>query len=299
MMLIQTPGTYALLNARSGTALDLSGADRRSVLGYPSHMGENQQWEFLPNGKGYAIRSARMSLLGGLFLTVEGVYDGARIIGSPYPTSWDVHIDEEYRSLCIFWPNTSYFVGLDNENEGSQAKARLMEEIPGKPRQRWFHVFCRTVQGQQIMDLDARPYMNLDKFILRNVKSGTVLDLSGADRRSILGWTVHRGHNQQWEFLPYGRGYAIRAVWRPTADPLYLSVENTNQEPQVVASPFPTSWELHVDQRTETVHIQWSGTSYAIELGDQGSATPGTRAQLMIGKAEEFSQSWQFMHYRV
>lgn len=34
---------YSLVNARSGTAVDLSGADSKSIIGYPSHSGKNQQ----------------------------------------------------------------------------------------------------------------------------------------------------------------------------------------------------------------------------------------------------------------
>ena len=37
------PGTYVLLNSRSGTALDLSGADRKTALIWAHHGGSNQQ----------------------------------------------------------------------------------------------------------------------------------------------------------------------------------------------------------------------------------------------------------------
>ena len=37
------PGTHVLVNARGGTALDLSGADQRNLIGWPVHMGSNQQ----------------------------------------------------------------------------------------------------------------------------------------------------------------------------------------------------------------------------------------------------------------
>lgn len=40
---VWTPGTYVLLNARSGTAVDMSGADNKTLIGYPMHGGPNQQ----------------------------------------------------------------------------------------------------------------------------------------------------------------------------------------------------------------------------------------------------------------
>ncbi|OSX62764.1 carbohydrate-binding module family 13 protein [Postia placenta MAD-698-R-SB12] len=91
------PGTYVLLNARSGTALDLSGADQRSLIGFPAHMGQNQQWEFIPSGSGYTIRSACASSCE-LYLSVESVRDNAPIIASPFPSCWDVQFDEKHGS---------------------------------------------------------------------------------------------------------------------------------------------------------------------------------------------------------
>lgn len=36
-------GVYSIVNAKSGTALDLSGADEKSIIGFPLHSGKNQQ----------------------------------------------------------------------------------------------------------------------------------------------------------------------------------------------------------------------------------------------------------------
>ncbi|THU76121.1 hypothetical protein K435DRAFT_705575, partial [Dendrothele bispora CBS 962.96] len=70
------PNTYyVLVNLQSGTAMDLSGADWRSVIGWPPHLDlssrsttgpslsdnlvepePNQQWEFEPIGAGWGLR---------------------------------------------------------------------------------------------------------------------------------------------------------------------------------------------------------------------------------------------------
>lgn len=110
---VWTPGTYVLLNARSGTALDLSGADHRSVIGWPMHGGPNQQWEFIPTGHGYIVRCIRRSKEGhSLYLSTEGgVKDGARIIASTYPVAWNIEPTEDGIRcvrvlLCIgYWVN--------------------------------------------------------------------------------------------------------------------------------------------------------------------------------------------------
>ncbi|KAF9489934.1 hypothetical protein BDN71DRAFT_1511727 [Pleurotus eryngii] len=51
------PGVYLLNNQKGGTAADLSGGDRRSLIGFPVHSGTNQQWRFNPSGAGFSIQS--------------------------------------------------------------------------------------------------------------------------------------------------------------------------------------------------------------------------------------------------
>ena len=36
-------GVYSLMNSGSGTVIDLSGGDQRSIIGFPAHHGPNQQ----------------------------------------------------------------------------------------------------------------------------------------------------------------------------------------------------------------------------------------------------------------
>ncbi len=125
-----TPGTYVLLNARGGTAMDLHGGDNTNVIGYPMHGAQNQQWEFIPSGHGYVIRSVRSSKAGhALYLTVEGgVRNNAPVVASAYPVTWSVEQTEEgirwvllkpglpYRRLThlhrISWPNSNFVFDL-------------------------------------------------------------------------------------------------------------------------------------------------------------------------------------------
>ncbi len=102
-----TPGAYfVLLNSRSKTVMDLSGADSTSIIGYPKHGLANQQWEFIPNGHGYIIRSMRPSADGhALYLALDcgGLRDYAPVVASPHPVSWSVQQTDE-GIMCVEFP---------------------------------------------------------------------------------------------------------------------------------------------------------------------------------------------------
>ncbi len=87
--------------------MDLSGADSKSLIGYPVHGLANQQWEFIPCGLGYIIRCMRPSTDGHvLYLTVDsgGVRDHAPVIASTYPVSWNVKQTEHGIMCVVFRP---------------------------------------------------------------------------------------------------------------------------------------------------------------------------------------------------
>lgn len=92
------PGTYSLVNARTNTAADLSGGDYKSIIGYSLHGGENQQWEFLPSGNGYAIRCIRTPHHIGqpIYMAVEGeVKEKALVVAITQRTEWTVEQTHE------------------------------------------------------------------------------------------------------------------------------------------------------------------------------------------------------------
>lgn len=101
-----SPGTlYVLLNARGGTAMDMSGADNKTIIGYPMHGGPNQQWDFIPSGIGYAIRCMRPATDGNaLYLTVDadcgGVRDRTLIVAGTHPVAWNVQQTNE-GIMCV------------------------------------------------------------------------------------------------------------------------------------------------------------------------------------------------------
>ncbi|KAJ2984322.1 hypothetical protein NUW54_g10542 [Trametes sanguinea] len=107
------------------------------------HGGPNQQWEFIPSGHGYVIRSVRRSKEGHpLYLTTDGgVHEHAAVVASPYPVSWNVEQTED--GIRISWPNTNLVFDLaDWGSKTPGTKIQLMHLKPGEPCQLWHYTRC-------------------------------------------------------------------------------------------------------------------------------------------------------------
>ncbi|KAH9846993.1 hypothetical protein C2E23DRAFT_850234 [Lenzites betulinus] len=110
---VTTPQT--IKHVATGTHLDLRGDDRRSVVCFRAdHKEPNQQWTCIPSGQnGCAIQSGARSFSGEpLYLTVEGIaQEGAAIVATPYPVSWDVRrqmTDTTKTTFRFYWPGTNF-----------------------------------------------------------------------------------------------------------------------------------------------------------------------------------------------
>ncbi|KAH9895716.1 hypothetical protein C8Q73DRAFT_633227, partial [Cubamyces lactineus] len=118
--------------------------------------------------------------------------------------------------------------------------------------------------------------------------------MSGMDNKTLIGYPMHGGPNQQWEFIPSGRGYIIRCVRRSKeGHPLYLTTETgLHDNAAIVASPYPVTWE--VEQTDEGIRISWPNTDFVFDLADWGSKAAGTKIQLMRLKPGEHCQLWHY-----
>ncbi|KZT08182.1 carbohydrate-binding module family 13 protein [Laetiporus sulphureus 93-53] len=290
-----THGTYFLLNAKSGNALDLHGGDHRTMIAHSLHLGHNQQWEMLPLGKGYAIRSALKSPLGGYYLTVNAIHDRVQLITTPFPTSWDVRIDREQRNISIFWPGTNYVVALDHGEPLRGDKVQLMTRQPGEPRQSWLYLCHKSPQAKETTECDPASCSDMNKFILKNAHMGNVLDMHAGNRREVIGCShIHLGLNQQWKVVPSGKGHAIRTVWKPSSDgPFYLNVESICDGAQVIGCHYPASWSVEFGHNTEvaSVRISWPHTDLTLDLAEMKG---DTKIQLRKKDPGASSQLWQY-----
>ncbi|RDB22017.1 hypothetical protein Hypma_010816 [Hypsizygus marmoreus] len=89
--LVQSGFTYKITNAKSGTVVDLSGQDNRSIIGFPSHGGTNQQWALEWTNIGWTFRSVAT----GLYLSIDGSpADGTRLVAVTTPFGWHIWHDE-------------------------------------------------------------------------------------------------------------------------------------------------------------------------------------------------------------
>ncbi|KAI0710799.1 hypothetical protein C8Q76DRAFT_738754 [Earliella scabrosa] len=120
------------------------------------------------------------------------------------------------------------------------------------------------------------------------------MDLSGADHKTVIGYPMHGGPNQQWEFIPTGHGYIIRCVRRsPEGHSLYLSTEGgVKHGAAIVASTYPVTW--NVEQTEDGMKIMWPNSEYALDLSDWGNHAPGTKIQLATHRSKEACQHWHY-----
>ncbi|KAF8063232.1 hypothetical protein FPV67DRAFT_233952 [Lyophyllum atratum] len=153
------PGVYQIFNFVSGTTIDLSGTDRKSISGFIPHEGPNQKWEFSPLGKGYSIRS----LYTGDYITVEDeIYDGVSIVASPYPLSWALEADDFEQGIWrIAWPNTTRLFVFDLADQGNSKPGtpiQLKERYPFESSRLWRFVLQRATPESTV---DSRAPSNI------------------------------------------------------------------------------------------------------------------------------------------
>lgn len=109
---------------------------------------------------------------------------------------------------------------------------------------------------------------------ITNVRSGTVVDLSGVDNHTIIGYPYHSGRNQQWTFEWTGHSWTIRSV----SSGQYLGVNGTNYADGtgLVATSTPFEWDIWHDEADQnTFRFFVHDTHYNWDLNNYGDATPG------------------------
>jgi hypothetical protein len=118
---IQSGKTFKFINAKGGTALDLSAGDHHSstfvylalnhwltsllVIGYPYHHGTNQHWTFTWIGSGWTIKSVS----DGQYLGVNGPpASNVSLVAVAQPFTWHIWKDEEDPSTHRFLISITY-----------------------------------------------------------------------------------------------------------------------------------------------------------------------------------------------
>ncbi|KAJ4485340.1 carbohydrate-binding module family 13 protein [Lentinula aciculospora] len=127
-----------------------------------------------------------------------------------------------------------------------------------------------------------------------NGKSGTILDLSGTDGRTISGFSDNNGDNQKW-LLEQGPGG--HWTFRSVASGQYLGIGGPVEDgTPLVSVDEPVGWDIYPDDSDSgvfRVYVPGAPTAMNIDLSDHGNPTPGTLVTLW-GKWEGKNQTWRF-----
>ncbi|KAG1810908.1 ricin B-like lectin [Suillus subaureus] len=132
MIRIENQHTYSLKNSYGSTAVDLSGGDNYSIIGYHPHDGSNQAWIFQQDGdqNGWFIKSLRS----GKYLGVEGCpNDGSAVVVVSNPFKWDVKDSdlENAKGIRILVHGTNFSLDLDYGNSANHTKVQIWGSWPG------------------------------------------------------------------------------------------------------------------------------------------------------------------------
>jgi len=103
--LIQTGLNFTIVNAKSGTVVDLSAGDNTTITGWTPNGGKNQQWTTLWNGNAWNFKSVGT----GRYLGILGnAGNGTNLTAASTPTDWDIWHDEvNATNYRIYYPNTT------------------------------------------------------------------------------------------------------------------------------------------------------------------------------------------------
>jgi len=133
-------------------------------------------------------------------------------------------------------------------------------------------------------------------YTLTNCKGGTVLDLSGADNYSIIGYRNHNGPNQSWIFQ---KDDSSDNTWyiKSVGSGQYLGIEghidNIRDGTKVVAVDSPFRW--HVEDSdidgVQGIRILAHHTVFSVDLSNHGDSAEGTRVELW-GRWNGPNQIW-------
>ncbi|KAG2029796.1 ricin B lectin domain-containing protein [Suillus americanus] len=152
---IQDQQTYILRNRQGGTAVDLSGDDNYSIIGYHPHDGSNQAWIFQRDGdqNGWFIKSSRS----GQYLGIEGNADkGTKVVAVPSPFRWDVEESDikNARGIRILVHDTNLSLDLWCGSSANRTKIQLWESWAG-PMQIWVPTERISIEDQHTHSLKS------------------------------------------------------------------------------------------------------------------------------------------------
>jgi len=110
-------------------------------------------------------------------------------------------------------------------------------------------------------------------YVIMNVKSTTVIDLSAGDNKTVTGWSSNGGDNQKWKMNWTGNSWTFQNVATGT----YLGIQgNTTNGLPIVAVSSPFEWHIWRDNvNPNTFRIFIPNTIQNLDLYANGLPTLG------------------------
>ncbi|THU96817.1 carbohydrate-binding module family 13 protein [Dendrothele bispora CBS 962.96] len=134
-----------------------------------------------------------------------------------------------------------------------------------------------------------------------NAQTGTVLDVSDADKQTISGYTDHGGINQKFMLEQNWRGswyFRITHLDHDRYRPRYVGIgAYLGDGTPLIANEDPFAWNISPDEQDNSVYRIYAPIAPAPlnwDLSDHENATPGAIVRLW-GKWEGRHQCWKFV----
>jgi len=112
---------------------------------------------------------------------------------------------------------------------------------------------------------------------ITNVKAGNVVDLSGFDNKSIIGYPDHGGSNQRWTLEWTSGSWAIKSAGLGT----YIGLDGAAANgTKLVAVSDVVTWDIWFDEvNPSNYRFFVHNTIQNWDLTDYGNSTPGNPIQ--------------------
>ncbi|RDB22003.1 hypothetical protein Hypma_010813 [Hypsizygus marmoreus] len=128
---------------------------------------------------------------------------------------------------------------------------------------------------------------------LKNAKAHTVVDLSGTDNTSVIGWDDNNTENQKWNLEWTGAHWAFKNK----GNGRYLGINGQVKDGTPLSGvDNRVEWDIYPDERNASLHriyVPGASSPMNMDLAEHGNAKPGTPVTIWT-KWEGENQAWQF-----
>ncbi|KAG8931814.1 hypothetical protein FRC03_011340 [Tulasnella sp. 419] len=291
-------GIYRLKNVRSGTYLDASIQKKNVVHGWDSRPeNKNQQWEIRRSGDKYTIKNVG----NGDYINVWNTNDRTDVKVKDDPTP--VRFEEHDGAYAIYLDDSQGVIDLDQGRDENGTDINVWR-FSGAKQQLWRlegvgsgYQSQSGVQPRGESSYSAPPQqdnyrgaVNPGTYYIRNVHTGTALDLAGGastDGTKVIGYSAGSGNNQKWTLEPGSRGYRLKNAQSGTYAG-FQSHESPTDGVLLTGNRNAPEWD--VKQADQGYQFFIPGTNYVLDLAS-GDRSDGAKICLWTNKGEN-NQKW-------